>query len=222
MAKRTKIEISGKTFKSQKDAISFVRDLLLSLESGGFVGEDSEHWYFFSDLLARHPDYTDKFGVGISKFLIGRNTKGDIELNLRRVDNSFSDVSWIKCVTGRATPVISNLKAAMRVEVDQQISKYKSLYFRPNMVCELCMNEIDQLSDCNADHIIHFDTLATDFIYQNPDHPKEFDDQQMTNKAMFKIADRLYADTWASYHQTHAKLRLVHMTCNLKREKARS
>lgn len=219
MAKGKRIEIGMLSFGTQKEAINYVRELLLQLESKKFVDSTSGNWIFFHDLLARHPDYKEKCGLGIAKFLIRRNTNDDIELNLERVDGTFSDVSWIKCVTGKATSALSNLKAAMRVEIDRQVLDFKVHNFRAGMACELCSLGIMQLSDCNADHINHFDLITAEFIQQYPDHPKEFDDQPLTNKAMFKIEDRGFADNWARYHEEVAELRLVHGRCNLKREK---
>lgn len=221
MAIRKKIEIGLICFETQKQALNYVRELLYILEHKKFVDSTSNEWTFLNDLLARHPDYKEKFGVGISKFLIGRNTNGDIELNLERVDGSFSDVSWIKCVTGKATTALSNLKAAMRVEIDPQITDFKEENFRAGIICDLCSLEIYKMNDCNADHIKHFDILALDFIRMYPAYPTVFVDQPLTNKAMFRDEDREYAENWSAYHQNIAELRLVHEKCNLKRTRGR-
>lgn len=221
MGRGKKIEISGKIFNTQNEAFDFVRSLLMELESSKFIDNSSEHWHFFSNLLARHSDYEEKNGLGIKKFLIGRNFKNDIELNLERVDGSKVDVSWRKCVTGKATPIISNLKAAMRVEIDDQITDFKNKTFYKGMICTECNVAIDNIDDCHCDHINHFEIIADIFIRQNFNHPIDFDDQPVTNKATFKTEDCEYAKKWSAYHQQTASLRLIHANCNLTRKKAR-
>lgn len=219
MTKSKQIKISDLVFNKQKDAEDYVRDLLLQLEKDGFVDKSSIHWPFFCELLAHHHQYDEKRGAGISKFHIGRSKYNHIEMSLERVDGALDNVSWKKCVTGKATSVIGNLKAAMRVEIESQIESLKAT-FNPDKICEICSTTLTERKDTHADHIEHFDILVENFLQTNQDYPIIFDDEPITNRAMFKSSDSHFAKRWYEYHQKTARLRLVHSTCNLKRKKA--
>lgn len=221
MAKAKQITIGGLTFKTQKETESYVRHLLLELEQSKEVDSNSEKWPFLFSLIERHPDSIEKKGTGILRFLVGRSVEGHVELNLLRTDNTQVDISWKKCISGKATSELSNLKAAMRVQVQNQIDDFKYSNFLPEGICEICNATLNTPKSVHVDHVVHFDSLVGDFLKDNPDYPKQFDDEPLTNKAKFKIEDLSYAENWSNFHQENASLRLVHGSCNLRRKKAR-
>jgi hypothetical protein len=220
MGKAKQVQILNHIFTKQKDAEVFVRNLLLKLEPIGFVDSNSEHWLFFYELLSRHPEYNEKKGSGIELFLIGRSTENHIELNLKRIDKSFSDVSWRKCITGNSTSILANLKAAMRVAIQPQIDRFRDLTYDKLFICEICSLPLGDI-ESDIDHTIHFDTLVRNFLSLYPDHPKDFDDGPLHNKAMFKDIDSAYSNRWYEFHDQNAILRIVHGSGNTSRPKAK-
>ena len=63
------ISINSINFKSQKDAIDYTRNLLLSLEPVGEITETSLGWDYLTALIERHPEYESKKGEGIRSII---------------------------------------------------------------------------------------------------------------------------------------------------------
>ncbi len=86
--KRAKYILNGTHFKNKKDAENHVRDMLCMLEWDGEVADGNPSWDFLHQLIERHPDYVEKYGVGVEKFLVGRSYQKHIELNILRKDGT--------------------------------------------------------------------------------------------------------------------------------------
>lgn len=219
MARKTTI-IAGQTFSSRVKAEDYVRKVLESLEETKEITSEDPSWHFFHELIERHPDYSEKYGPGIKKFLIGRSFRNHIELNLLRVDGSKMDISWLTCVSGKPTSIEANLKEAMRVAIEDQIDHFRKSEFEPTKKCEECGNDLISIEDTHVDHEVHFQTLVKEFQAMYGPYPTIFDDESMTHRAKFKPSDAKFSESWKQFHKEKAKLRLLHVRCNLTRKKA--
>lgn len=220
MAKRVPISFSGITFKNQVAAKDYFRNILLKLESQGAIDENDVHWSIFNEVVTRHSEYSEKRGSGIKQFLIVRSAYNNIEMQILRNDETIIDISWVKCITGKASTVLENLKSAMRSRIDSEVKSFKDNHYSDMEMCQLCMSRLVSYEDTHVDHIVHFETLVDQFLELNPMHPELFDDEVGTNRACFKQVDVAYSDSWFNYHSLNATLRLTHEGCNLRRPKA--
>lgn len=96
------------------------------------------------------------------------------------------DISWVACAIAKGASMKENLKAAMRLAVDDQIMAFKKT-FRAGAACAVCEKTIS--GKFHADHFIHFDTLYRNFLEAFPKHPEKFDDDPVKHRAKFKTKD---------------------------------
>lgn len=210
-----KYYLDGRVFKSQTAAKEYTRSILKPL-IGSSILEHEEGWDFFNELISRHPEYEEKRGCGVYAFVVATSAYGHVELNLKRKDGSETDISWVTCVKAKAASVLDNLKAAMRLAIDDQILAFKES-FKAGTPCAECSDPIKD--KYHADHFIHFEKLFQRFLELFPDHPEKFDDEPVTNRAKFKAKDLEFEKAWQDYHKKEAVLRFTHPECNLKRSK---
>jgi len=209
------ITINGKYFKTQRDAIDYTRSTLIAHELTGCLTSDNKDWEYFTDLIKRHPDATEKIGTGLKSLHVRRSVYGHIELHIERFDGTSIDISWQTCVKSKGQTTIQNLKAAMRYAVKGQILKFRETHVDGVSVCTICSGVIK-----DDVHIHHappqsFDALVNAFILEISNHPTTFDDDTQTYQARFHKKDRLYEIEWQEYHAKYAILELTHARCNL-------
>jgi len=189
----------------------YVRKLIE--DNQGVIMEGNVLWNFFLSLIGRHPQAKDKIGCGIEKIKLGRNYSGGCAVDLKRVDGTYSDISWVSCVTGRGKTPKANLLSAMRLAIDDEIK-----FFSDNdksIFCGICDKLLDD--DFHIDHEIPFKDLAERFLSTEAKHPTDFGDDPSTNQAKFKDCDELFCKRWKEFHFYEATLRKTHAYCNLYR-----
>lgn len=201
-------------FKTKKAKKEFVRALLKEI----YAGRSPEFAQrFLKDLVAGHPSSLEKIGPGILEITVRPNIQGNLEMNITRVDGTKTDISWVKCISGKETPVRSNLLAAMRQAVSFQTweAKLASDYIGKECpVCGLAMDDTAQV-----DHENHFSKIAETFLSAYSEPPTVFDDCPTTNAAKFRFEDSDFGEAWENYHKQHAILRMICLNCNQTREK---
>ena len=213
------ISINGIDFKRQKDAIDHTRKLLYSLESISEITEKHLGWDYLNALIERHPEYESKKGNGIRSIIIHRKF-GNIAIDIKHIDGSRIDISWIYCVKSTHATKYQNLIQAMRLSVKPQIEKFKEDQ-KSNTTCCICSEPILTLKERHIDHYQPtFKELSDNFIKENNPAPTHFDDCPITNQSKFSDLDHEYSRRWQIYHEKHAQLRLTHAKCNLSRKKS--
>ena len=99
----------------------------------------------------------------------------------------------------------------MRFEVKNQVLDYKYGFDSP-YECNVCKNSTSVIE---VDHCeIDFKDLLDDFIKQNPDYPKIFDDEPDYHNPIFKDCDKIFANKWNEYHLKNAKFQLLCVGCH--------
>ena len=137
----------------------------------------------------------------------------NISLNIVRGDKSVIDISWVKCIEGRSATPKENLISAMRFAIEGQRLNFREKHTKPYF-CGLCSKLITD----EVPEVDHYDppfiVLANDFINQNKNVPKTFDDDKRSNNARFKKEDLDFENGWKNYHSKKAVLVLAHKKCN--------
>lgn len=117
--------IGSRYFKTQKAAKDYMRELLKTIGVCGSVRSRSDESYdFLLHLAQRHPNAKSKL-KDIADFAIVNNVMNVNAFELHCVSSSgnHTDISWISCVSGKPNSQISQLNAAFRVAIDDQIKE---------------------------------------------------------------------------------------------------
>ena len=210
----------SKTFKTQKAAEEYVRQLLKQIGFCASVKAVSESAYVdLLDVLNRHPNSTSKL-ENVVDLCIRHNIMNSsaYELNIVNSDGSMTDVSWRMCVTGKAKTSAQELLSALRYSIEPQIQHHRQN--TNTIVCPLCQCDLTS-SGTHVDHVVHFECVVDNFKQCNKlAIPDKFDDAtDGSHRKCFRSIDNEFENTWKTYHHTHAVLRTICKTCNLTREK---
>lgn len=137
------ISLPSMTFATQKAALEYFRGILYSYEIGEAVS-DPVHDTMLRELSERHPDATQKIGVGISEFFINRTEAGDYSfvsadargIWIRRIDDSVVDWSYQTAI--KKPGVRTNFKDALRLAVnDRRVSLRDAAFAAGTVRCAL-------------------------------------------------------------------------------------
>lgn len=188
------------------------RSILYAYPVGVAVAEQD----FISRLLAQHPDATAKIGSGISHFTVdvdrARRTR---HFRVHRTDGSSTDFSFKSCLAGskaRANRERSRIKKAARGTVDDQIAAFRRRQFSAGpVVCPLT-GEYLQLN--KHTHVYHhpvgFDELLNHWLAQEGLDLLEIRVSPRTdNSTEVVMVDPRQRESWATFHQFRAGLRVV-------------
>lgn len=221
MYERITYEINGDKFRSQKELKDFIIDFIAEYQDCVITEDkDKDAFFFVYELLKLHPNFEEKTKNGIKSFVVkkdgfGKNYCIFIRDNYKRM----IDFSWRACVRGKPQSVDSNLKAAMREAISEDIISFKRSRLKDDSVCDICSCQLTE-GDIHVDHVNHFILLADEFkLLFDGVLPREFDDCLKTFRAKFKETDSDFKSAWVDYHNKNAELRLVCSRCNLTRAK---
>jgi hypothetical protein len=206
------IEVGGIQFTSKRRLEEYVRALLKSIGVCTSVRANNiEHYNFLIDLFRRHPRYPEKI-YGITDISITSNIMRPQYLTTNIVrDSGVEDISWVNCVTGSGT---DSFKSALRVAVTDQIITFRN---SQQLICNTC-GRTDE-GEYHVDHIIHFEHLVCEFIQHTTLTQPALFDSGPDNRKQFRHNDKEYEDAWKTFHASHATLRILCRSCNLKRPK---
>ena len=144
MGKRIPVELNGVTYPTKKTAAEAIRNILYGREKyRPLTGDDHE---LLLSLLARHADYAEKAGVGISHFEIRDNkVNGGATTGfwVVRTDGTAVDFSYRWALDARHRTLIEDIASAARHAMFPNLHEAKRELFaaRSNddnlMRCEL-------------------------------------------------------------------------------------
>jgi hypothetical protein len=215
------IIINGIQHKSQKACEEYIRSRLsaIGVTSRLSLSSPSDVPYFYG-LCKRHPTADDKLR-SFSDFTIRYDllNKKAMALDIVNTDGSITEISWKKCVTGKAETVHSLFCSALRHSISSQISDFRSS--SNTVICEKCSTSLSD-HPFHVDHVVHFAKLVEEFLEEYKgafDVPIKYDKEPRTYLTTFKENDKEIADLFRAYHLRRATLRLLCATCNTTREK---
>jgi 5-methylcytosine-specific restriction endonuclease McrA len=206
------IRIGNISFNSKEKTTSYVRELI------NILGETEIHqqhkdFLFFTDLLHKHTEATQKIGSGIHHFTIVKNPINPkaFGMYVYRTDGTFEDFSWRKCCNPNYKKNENNIILAMRNAISEDIINFK----RTNKLeCCYCKKTGNSSYEFHVDHIYPFKNIQKEFIKNRTDIPNEFDDDVITNAPILKKGDKKFEDDWKQFH-SNFELQILCDKCNL-------
>ena len=98
MSRIKPVVVGGKSFRTQAEAKSFIKELLNSQPLKQPIPDP--HHSFLCALVALHPRASEKIGVGIKHFTVEPAAHGTRCFYITRIDGSRDDFATGKCVRG--------------------------------------------------------------------------------------------------------------------------
>jgi hypothetical protein len=218
MTKHNTFNFAGEFFKTKKDVITRIQEILHSKESV-IHGQD---YLFLYDIFMLHPDIDNKIGVGIKQIesRINKEYPKTKCFWIVRNDGTETDISFMKCLTDIKTE--SLVLKAFRVEISEQIESFKKNFFDSNgnnvYLCPLT-NEVVHRWDCHVDHISPktFLNLVNEFCLKHELTLGEIAvyGSGVDGNILKTLADRNIANLWKDFHSQNAILRVLSKRGNL-------
>lgn len=187
------LTVAGQVFKSQTELKACLQRMFAS--NGMGVAGAPLH-AFLLDLIARHPEASDKIGCGVRAFQLGRNKlnpKG-VHVTLHRTDGSSDDFSWKTCISGRKSTPHHDARAAMRTAVMSQTAAAKAK----------CCVQCQSTDGLEVDHVVPFAHIASKFEASHTLGPFK----------KIGMLTTLQDPAWANYHREHAVLQTLCKKCH--------
>ncbi|MGJ5634951.1 DCL family protein [Nostoc sp. CALU 1950] len=202
-------ELGGFHFKTQKERDNYIKSVL----SRGIRVLESQEASVVYDLLLLHPEVDSKIGIGIKQIEVRESPQRKNKCFwVIREDGSTVDFSAEKCKYNMSRLIEKRRKSAYREAVGGQTGVYLKQR-GSSQVCDICglSNEL---------HVDHhkplFSKLISDFEKDRTGIPTEFQEATGTYfSKQFCKDDKEYRESWCSYHQQHAVLRLLCREHNL-------
>jgi hypothetical protein len=200
-------------FRTQKDAVTYTRDVITSIGCGE-IRNDHARFSFFCKLINNHSNSFEKIGYGIDYFEICENKLNSkrYHMNIIRLDGSSIDFSWNDCAKKTSNDVRKKLKDAMREYVNVDIFEFRKAH---ELICQICGIDDGEF------HVDHNDPpfiqLHDSFLKTNKlPIPILFDNNEFY-QVKFKNDDLQFAENWLKYHKENATLQILCKLCNLKK-----
>lgn len=214
-------EVMPEDFKSATELKAYVREALSRLGPTFRVSQRSTNFYNFLVELLKYGPY-QKAMNDMRDITIDRGVHGNLVLSILKTYRPFL-ISWLKCVQAipkfhkrprqsRIPQNVKHLNKAMRSSIIDQIMDLKK---REEYTCELCKVQGTDPAVFHCDHIYEFRKLVVDFLKDRRDVPVSFEFIQCIPH--FTKSDIQFEMEWTEYHRTHATLRILCKSCNLRR-----
>lgn len=216
------IIIGNKIFLTQTECEKYTRSILTELGITDSVKIKNEEYFNFLILLCkRHPRHLDKLNK-IVDFQIYQDVlnKRGLALNIVNNDNTYTEISWKKCVTGTGKSPKTLFNSALRQCISYQIKEFRDA--SDLSYCRECNCLLDDKTLHIDHHEIQFIKLVEDFLEINKETiiiPIEYNKKNITFETLFKEKDMWIGKLFEPYHLQNATLRVLCETCNLTREK---
>jgi len=202
-------------FKTKKVLVETIRNIANSTTPNTPLVADDEQ--FVRWVLSHHYEIEEKSGAGIAHIEVRMNraatgvTRG---FWIVRTDGSAIDISWVVAVNGKSSAK-SNAVAAARYEVTAQRDAFRDDALAAGAPCEICGESLTR-ANCHVDHVhpMTFDALFACFLFEHCGGAVETCEPDGDSTSL-QFKDRVLAQKWRDYHQTHAVLRLIHAHENL-------
>jgi hypothetical protein len=218
----TQIKIGNKIFKTQKDCEIYTRKILTELGMTNSVKIKNEEYFNFLLLLCkRHPYYLEKLNkfVDFQIYQDALNKRG-LALNIVNNDNTYTEISWRICISGKGKSQKTLFNSALRQCISYQIKEFRDS--SDLSYCRECNCSLNDKTPHIDHHEIQFIKLVENFLELNKETiviPVEYNKKNITFETLFKDEDIWIGKLFENYHLQNATLRVLCETCNLTREK---
>jgi hypothetical protein len=220
MGKKCPITIGEYEFDTKTEAKAAVKEILNGHPMGYTLTGDQDT--FIRDLIALHPATEDKIGCGVHHIEIRPDPDYGTTrcFHIIRTDGLSTDVSYQKCIDGEKYRQL--LRPALRTAIQHQIQQFKQTQFASGpQECPYTSERLT-LETCHVDHLppMTFETLVTEWLKLSS--LREVDVQitgREDNSSTRSMTNANQIDSWTTYHQKHARLRLLSQRGNLSNSK---
>lgn len=208
-------KIGRMTFKSMKEAESFIRKLRDRYEDDEPISLlDS---IFLQGLLELHPEAEQKFGSGLQSFSVRRCDYGTRGFVIHRTDGTSTDFSFITCLRG-ADERRDRLNA-LRHAVDEQVYAFKRAAFEGKSVVPCAIRgTLTSFLDAHVDHVppTTFRSLVDRWLLSSGFKLETLEiSQPRDNQVSTELVNEQQLQSWREYHRQNARLRVVCSEANL-------
>ena len=206
MPKKPTIILLGVPYRTE-DLRDKCRSVLYSYRDGDvIVGEDDE---FLRALLPRHPDATRKIGVGVYGFRKGRSKLGTHCFYVDRIDGTYDDFSFEKCIVGKVKGARGELDKALRAVIQADISSHKKKLFSGGDVTCAESGVLLRWDNCEIDHHLKpFKAIVSDWIKKEDIDPTyDMLVPKYDLQPNLELVDKVLAESFRNYHNSVACLR---------------
>lgn len=197
-----------------KDKKQKCKDILNKYDIGHIIKDELS---FLISLFKNHPEWEVKRGVGGKNIFIGKDNYGHRCFYITRKDNTITDISYIKSISGKKDSDLIKINKACRTAIRSEIVNFRN----KNVIygATRCSVTNDILTKENT-HIDHYD-FTFDYMFKNWIANKDVKelvkclnkDKDLTQGYYF--IDRLIKNDFINFHNTNCKLRAVTKYANL-------
>lgn len=208
--------IGSFSFPTRKAAEAAIREILHVAElKQPLVGNERD---LIEGLVYCHPTASEKIGAGIESIDVRVIEHGARGFWITRVDGTAVDFSYRKALDG-APNYRQTVLSALRREVKDQVNEFRRAWFAENddPRCSLTGQVLTMGPEAHVDHWDpSFAELANDFVSalggwdQIPIKPAGVGQE---------LADENHRVIWLYVHQQRARLRVIHRSANLARNR---
>lgn len=144
------VDLPSVSFKSKSEATAYFKEMLNRYNDGDELNADDDAILF--ELLQRHPEASDKIGVGVKRIYRDRTPFHPTScFHIERTDGTTTDFSYPSCISGNTSSLAQRFYEACRFAVSQDLIKQKEKLFKEAggiMTCkktgaEITINEAD-------------------------------------------------------------------------------
>jgi len=212
------ITIGQYDFKTKKAAKDYIRDLRDRYPVDGveITGCDE---LFLHDILALHPEASDKIGSGINNFTVEtdpefRRTR---HFMIHRADGSCTDFSFNACIDGRNDR--ADRLESLRRAVEDQIVSFRDDAFSGStqVICPIDGSTLTP-NTCHVDHVSPSTFIVLAERWLASEGITIFDvciTPPADNQVVANMIDADQIISWETFHRSEATLRVVSPRSNL-------
>lgn len=218
---RDPIIVGHKTFKTQKDALEFFKEMLNSYRVNTTI--NGENHDLLLAVLERHPEAQQKIGVGIKRFYKAPTDKGTNCFWVERTDGTKTDFSYLTAVKAKDKSLYQEFSEACRNAVSNDLTKAKEMFFMENadengkVECEITGDKI-AIYESHLDHKkpMTFQVIVNTFILANNiTLSKQMISASKDQQFEKEFTDQVIKAKFIDYHHKIAQLRIINSKSNL-------
>lgn len=215
MPSKTTYTLGGLTFTSKAAAEHHAQDILYAYAPPAVLNDHDLQ--FVLDMLAYHRRAAEKIGLGVQAIWIKRNQWGDATFQIERIDGTWADFSYRKCLAQENHA--SKVKAALRFAIKDQTAAVARIFFADcdTAICEVSGEPFTRMT-AHVDHIPPrtFVALVSEWM---DTRGLSFDNIDVVDGHRGEgniLADPFIERDWCEYHRAHALLRVISAEANMR------
>jgi hypothetical protein len=217
MPRRQSFVLGGVAFPTKEGVVLHCRRILTDAGLGDPL---TEHHAFLSDLIARHPAFTEKVGAGILGFEVREHLwRGKIRQRgfyVVRQDGSSADFSFYECLKDERQRSRGSIREACREAVAADCASFKGRSFNGSRFADCALS--GQRIHWDQAHVDHappwpFSKIVDAWLERIGREPEVVNTDDMTTR----FADPADSAGFLSFHDERAALRIVEKRLNMSR-----